>query len=120
MFAELCAIPSMSTSSIKTDVLRSAPSCATLAGGPVWQLHGSTAKDATCFIEPVRQTWALRLVRNSEILLNESYPDRLTALEAAERVKDHLLRKGWTQVPIDQDHLVVAGLLSSLEPFRDD
>ena len=87
---------------------------ATLVGGPVWQLHGSTEKDVMCLVEPVRQSWTVRLVRASETMLNEMYPDMSSALAAAERLKDHLMSKGWTPVPIDERQVAVAILLASL------
>jgi len=86
----------------------------TLAGGPVWQLHGSTEKDVMCLIEPVRHSWTVRLVRASETMLNEVYPDMSSALAASQRLKDHLMSKGWTPVPIDARQVAVAVLLASL------
>jgi hypothetical protein len=99
---------------IKHGHARSQLPSSTLVGGPIWQLHGSTEKDVMCLVEPVRHSWTVRLVRASETMLNEMYPDMSSALAAAERLKDHLMRKGWTPVPIDERQVAVAILLASL------
>jgi hypothetical protein len=86
----------------------------TLVGAPIWQLHGSTDKDVICIVEPVGQSWAVRLRRAGETMLNDTYADMHGALAGAQRLKDHLLRNGWTPVPIDEREMAVAILLSSL------
>jgi hypothetical protein len=92
----------------------SRPPSSTLVGGPVWQLHGSTEKDVLCLVEYVRHSWAVSLVRGGETMLNEVYPDMSAALAGAERLKDHLMGKGWVPVPIDERQIAVAMLVASL------
>jgi hypothetical protein len=86
----------------------------TLVGGPIWQLHGSTEKDVLCVVEPVGHFWAVRLTRAGEIMLNDTYADMPGALAGAQRLKNHLLRNGWTPAPIDDREIAVAILLASL------
>jgi hypothetical protein len=67
----------------------------------VWQLHGTTAKDATCVIRHTPSgLWEIRIVRADETLLSETFPDAASALARANKIRDSLIENGWTQVPV--------------------
>ena len=64
---------------------------------PVWRLHGTTAKYVEC---RVRQTalrlYAVTVMRGSETLLSECYPDTPSAMKRATDIRDRLLGNGWS------------------------
>jgi hypothetical protein len=68
--------------------------------GLVWRLHGNTAKDVEGYVtRTTAGDWLVRLIRDSECVLNETYPDAGSALTRAAVIRDGLVAKGWVQVP---------------------
>ena len=68
--------------------------------GLVWRLRGETEKAVEGYVTPAGAGWLVRVVRNYESVLTETYPDAGTAVARAGQLRDGLVAKGWAQVPI--------------------
>ena len=68
----------------------------------LWRLHGATAKDVECRLSTTPAGCLLTLRRNAANLLSEHYPDAVSANTRAGMLKDGLIAKGWTQVPLSE------------------
>lgn len=74
------------------------------ADGLVWRLQGTTAKPVDGHVRPAGGGgWLVQVVQNYESVLTESYPDSTSAMTRAGQLRDGLVAKGWSQVPIGLD-----------------
>ena len=65
---------------------------------PVWRLQGARAKLVECLVQQtISKLYTVIVLTGSETLLDEMYPDAVTAMRRATQVRDRLTERGdWT------------------------
>ena len=80
------------------------PSNTLLSDGVLWRLQGVTTKTVDGHVRPTATgSWLVQVVQNDEAVLTETYPDPTSASTRANQLLEGLVRKGWVQIPIEQD-----------------